>query len=314
MRLRHHRLISCLFAIFILFFSLPPSSRAGDAIDFGYVNWPGVTVKTQVAAQILDAMGYPTKLKMVALPVLLRSMANEDLDVFVGAWVPTMSGLIGPYRKQGKIVEVATNLDETIYTLAVPKYVWDAGVKSHADLEKFGDKFGRKIIGIEPGNDGNQIVLDAIASNTYNLGKWKLVEGSAEAMMIAVNAAIKKGEWIVWLGWMPHWMNLVYDMKYLEDPEGIWGTDEEVVKTLVRSGLPQESPEVVQFLRQFKVTPDIQNEWILKYSYEKGKPEKVAHDWIASHLGIVDQWVYGVKAADGRRGRSAVREAFSQAR
>jgi len=297
----------------VLFLFLPSvSGAASSKITFGYVNWPGVTVKTHVARQILEALGYPCDMKSVALPVLLRSMANGDLDVFLGAWVPTMKSLVNPYMEEGKVVEVTTNLDETIYTLAVPRYVWDAGVRSHADLEKFGDRFGRKIIGIEPGNDGNKIVLDAIANNTYGLGSWKLVEGSAEAMMIAVNAAIKKGDWVVWLGWMPHWMNLVYDMKYLEDPLGIWGTEPEVVKTLARAGLDKDFPEVVKFLRQFRVTPEIQSEWILKFSHDKEKPEEVARRWIASNLGIVDQWVYGVQAADGSRARDVVRRAFAR--
>ncbi|MCP4352133.1 MAG: ABC transporter substrate-binding protein [Desulfobacterales bacterium] len=285
---------------------------AGEKIRFGYVNWPGVTVKTYVAVQLLDCLGYETDMKMLSVPVTFRGLGNNDLDLFLGAWLPTMKSIAEKYLKQGSVVPVAVNLDETIYTLAVPKYAWDAGVKSHADLEKFADKFNRKIIGIEPGNDGNKIVLDMIKNNNYDLKKWEIVESSSEAMMITVASSMKKKEWIVWLGWSPHWMNLAYDVKYLKDPLKIWGSEPEIVKTMARAGLKKDIPNVYKLFAQFKVTPDIQNEWINKFSREKIKPEEVSEEWIKNNMGIVDQWVYGVTSADGKRARDVIRKALNQ--
>jgi glycine betaine/proline transport system substrate-binding protein len=192
--------------------------------------------------------------------------------------------------------------------LAVPKYAWDAGVKSHADLNRFADRFDNKIIGIEPGNDGNKLVLDMIKNNTYGLRKWELVEGSAEAMMIAVGTAFKQKEWVVWLGWSPHWMNMVYDIKYLEDPLQVWGSEPEIVRTVARADLEKDKPNVFKLFSQLKVTPEIQNNWINEYSRKKRKPEQVAKEWIRNNLGIVDQWVYGVTAVNGERARDVIRE------
>ena len=286
------------------------NSLSADKITFAYVDWPGVTIKTHVASQILTALGYEAKLMSLSVPVVFKGLSNKDLDIFLGAWLPTMKSISDKYFQDGSITEVAVNLDETVYTLAVPGYAWKEGVKSHADLNKFADKFDGKIIGIEPGNDGNKLVLDMIKNNTYNLKNWKLIESSAEAMMISVGASIKKKEWVVWLGWSPHWMNLAYDVKYLKDPEKIWGSEPEVVKTVARSDLQKTHPNVYKMFGQFQVTPSIQNEWINKYSREKQKPDHVARTWIKGNLGIVDQWVYGIPSTDGRRGRDAVREYF----
>ncbi len=285
-------------------------SSAADEITFGYVNWPGVTVKTHVAAEILNFLGYETEMKMLSVPIVFKGLANNDLDVFVGAWLPTMKSMVDAYFEEGSIVSVAINLDETIYTLAVPKYAWDAGVKSHADLNTFADKFESKIIGIEPGNDGNKLVLDMIQNNQYDLKDWEIIESSAEAMMIGVSSAIKKNEWVVWLGWSPHWMNLAFDIEYLEDPLEVWGSEPELVRTVARAGLEQDQPNVHTFFTQFRVTPEIQNDWIDKYSREKQKPKDVAVEWIRNNPGIVDQWVYGVTSADGQRGRDAIRKAL----
>ena len=285
---------------------------AGDKVKFGYVDWPGVTVKTAVAARILNLLDYETDMLGLSVPVVFKGLSSGDLDLFLGGWLPTMKTIADKYFGDGSIMAVTVNLDETIYTLAVPKYAWDAGCKSHADLNKFADKFGKKIIGIEPGNDGNKIVLDMIAQNTYDLKGWRLIEGSTEAMMIAVGAAFKKKEWVCWLGWSPHWMNLAYDIKYLEDPENQWGSEPEVVKTLAHAGFDRDNPNLFKFFTQFRVTPEIQGEWIDQYSRQKKDPEAVADEWIRNNLGIVDQWVYGVTDAGGkRRARNAIRAALN---
>ena len=285
-------------------------SSAAEKITFGYVNWPGVTAKTYVATKILSSLGYEIDMKMLSVPIVYKGLANKDLDIFLGAWLPTMKSIAEKYLAEGSVVAITVNLNETVYTLAVPKYAWDAGVKSHADLNKFADKFDHKIIGIEPGNDGNKIVLDLIQNNMYDLKDWELIESSAEAMMIAVSSAIKRNEWVVWLGWSPHWMNLAFDIKYLEDPLEAWGSEPEIVKTVARAGLDQDQPNVYKFFTQFKVTPEIQNAWIDKYSREKQKPEDVAVEWIRNNMGIVDQWVYGVTSVDGQRARDVIREAM----
>lgn len=308
---RFQRTLVCLMVITGCLCSLIGTGFAAEKITFGYVNWPGVTVKTHVAAQILSHLGYEIDMKMLSVPIVFKGLANKDLDIFLGAWLPTMKSIAEKYLEEGSVIAITINLNETIYTLAVPKYAWDAGVKSHGDLNTFADKFDHKIIGIEPGNDGNKIVLDLIQNNMYDLKDWKLIESSAEAMMIAVSSALKKNEWVVWLGWSPHWMNLAFDIKYLEDPLEAWGSEPEIVKTVARAGLDQDQPNVHKFFTQFKVTPEIQNDWIDKYSRQKQKPEDVAVDWIRNNIGIVDQWVYGVRSTDGKRARDAIREALN---
>lgn len=309
-RMKSIVIIACVLSVAI--FAGTDQAAAADKVRFGYVDWPGVTVKTTVVSKILEGLGYKTDMKSLAVPVVFKGLSSGDLDVFLGGWLPTMKSIADKYFKDGSIVPVTINLNETIYTLAVPKYAWDAGCKSHADLAKFPNKFNKKIIGIEPGNDGNQIVLDMIKNNRYGLKGWKIIEGSTEAMMIAVGAAFKRKEWVCWLGWSPHWMNLAYEIKYLEDPAQLWGSEPEVVKTLARAGFEKDNPNLYRLFQQVRVTPEIQGDWIDQYSRQKKDAETVALDWIKGNLGIVDQWVYGVTASDGSRGRDALRKALGK--
>ncbi len=285
--------------------------RAEDKIvRIGYVNWPGVTLKSHVVKEILETLGYKVDLQMLMLPVIYKGLDNDDLDIFLGMWYPTMRPNFTPYQEKGTIEKVRVNLNETIYKIAVPEYVWNKGVKSLADLNNHADKFDYKIIGIEPGNEGNQIMIDAIADNTYNLKEWELIEGSTAAMMAALGKATKNNEWIAFLGWEPHWMNLEYDIKYLDDPEKIWG-EGEVVYTIARDGYKEDMPEVYKFLMQFKVTPKMQNDWIYEYGKKKRDPDEVAIEWIQNNLNVVDQFVYGVNSLDDQRARDVIRKRFN---
>jgi glycine betaine/proline transport system substrate-binding protein len=102
-------------------------------------------------------------------------------------------------------------------------------------------------------------------------------------------------------------MNLMFDLKYLEDPEGIWGESDSVYTT-VRESYQEENPNFYKFLEQFKVTAPIQNVWIDEYQNKERDPEAIAEEWIANNLDIVNQWVFGVESTDGRMGRKVIAE------
>lgn len=288
-------------------------------VRFGYINWPGVTVKTQVAKTLLETMGYDVEATQLQVPATYKALSTGDLDVFLGGWIPTMLTYLEPYFEEETIEKLEINLNETVYRNAVPKYVWDAGVRSLADLDKpeYRDKFDLngdgqpEFYGIEPGNEGNKIIIDAIDNDTYGLGDWDFVASSTAGMLSQVRKAAKNEDWIVFLGWKPHWMNIEWDLKYLKDPERIWPEPgKEVVWTLSRVGLDEDMPEVYQFLKQFKVTPAWQSNWIYEYTYEENPPEEIAETWIKNHLDAVDLWVYGVETVDGERARDVIRKEY----
>ncbi|KXS43954.1 MAG: ABC-type proline/glycine betaine transport system, periplasmic component [Candidatus Frackibacter sp. T328-2] len=285
------------------------NSTQKKEVTFGHVNWPGVTVKTEVAKQVLEALGYKVKKKALTQTVLFEGMKNDEIDAFLGNWMPTMKVNFKPYNEEGVIENVTVNLEKALYQTAVPKYVWEAGVKSMADLNKYADKFDRKIVGIEPGNDGNQIIQNAIENNNYNLKDWELVSGSTAAMLSAVGKATKTKEWIAFNGWKPHWMNVKYDIKYLDDPEGIWGGNDKVY-TAARPELKKEMPNFYKFLEQFKVNAQIQSKWILEYQ-KKGRPaEEVAQEWIKNNIDLVKKWVSGIKTVDEKDAVEVIEQRF----
>src|SRR5699024_7250591 len=175
-------------------------------IRFGVPTWPGVTVQSDVAAQLLEAMGYETKQTNASPAFIVNSLRSGRLDVYLGGWMPTEAGLIEPAEKKGEVDVLTTNIANALMGLAVPDYVWEAGVHTVADLNKHADKFDSTIYAIEAGSGFNMAIKKAIKDNRHDLGDWKMIPSSTSAMLVQVDRAIQKKNWIVFLGWEPHWM------------------------------------------------------------------------------------------------------------
>jgi glycine betaine/proline transport system substrate-binding protein len=213
----------------------------------------------------------------------------------------------GPYRDKGAVETVAVNLTGAKYTFAVPTYVWEAGVKDVRDLQKFADKFGSKMYGIEPG--GNKIMFDMIENPEFGLKGWKVVESSEQGMLAQVGKAIRKNEWIVFQGWAPHPMNIKYDMKYLTGADAYFGPNfgAATVSSLVRKGYQAECPNVAQLLKNLKFTIEMENEGIGSITEDKMAPEDAAIKAIKDNPGVLDSWLAGVETVDGKDGLPAVK-------
>src|SRR3989338_49262 len=94
--------------------------------------------------------------------------AEGDIDVFLGNWMPTMEADLAPYRDAKTVDVVRTNLEGAKYTLATNEAGAALGIKDFKDIAAQKDALEGKIYGIEPGNDGNRLILDMIASGPFS--------------------------------------------------------------------------------------------------------------------------------------------------
>lgn len=104
-------------------------------------------------------------------------------------------------------------------------------------------------------------------------------------------------------------MNAVYDIDYLDDPEGIWG-DDGYVGTLVNTEFAENNPNLARFFEQFKIEPETQSEWIDSYDREGMDAPVVAREWLANNLDLVSSWLEGVESIDGQPAEEVLRAAF----
>ncbi|MGB0969209.1 MAG: choline ABC transporter substrate-binding protein, partial [Halocynthiibacter sp.] len=230
-------------------------------VTFSDVGWTDITATTAAATTVLQALGYETDIKVLSVPVTYTSMAEGDIDVFLGNWMPTMEADIAPYREAGTVDTVRENLAGAKYTLAVNKAAMDLGIKDFADIAANSDALDGKIYGIEPGNDGNRLIQSMIDDNAFGLEGFEVAESSEQGMLAQVARLSKKDEPIVFLGWEPHPMNANFDMGYLTGGDDFFGPNlgGASVYTNTRAGYAAECPNVGALLNNMEFTLAMEN-------------------------------------------------------
>jgi len=245
---------------------------------------------------------------VLSVPVTYASLKNKDIDIFLGNWMPSMSGDVKPFLDDGSVESISQNLDGAGYGLVVPTYVADAGVKSLKDLGANKDKFDGKIYGIEPGNDGNRIVLGMIDDKANGLDGWELVESSEAGMLAEAQKKMKDNEWIVFLGWTPHPVMGEMKIAYL-DGMGDSGFGAAKVFTNVRAGYVKDCPNVGKFISNLKFELSMENQ-IMDAILKGTDADKAAEEWLKAHPDIVTPWLSGVTTFDGGDAAAAVKGAL----
>ena len=297
-----------LAALALALLTLPLGARAaGDplscrAVRLSDVGWTDVTSTTAVLADLLRDLGYHPQITLLSVPVTFASLKSRDIDVFLGNWMPAQYADRQAYVEQHSIEIVRANLVGAKYTLAVPAYTYDAGLKDFADIVRFAGPLGGAIYGIEAGNDGNRHVLEMIARNDFGLGQFKLIESSEQGMLAAVERAFAAHQPIVFLAWDPHPMNMRFDLRYLTGGDKTFGPNYggATVHTLTRTGLSAQCPNLGRLLANLEFTPRGESEVMNAILNEHQTPEAAALAWRHAHPEVVARWLEGVTRANGK--------------
>jgi glycine betaine/proline transport system substrate-binding protein len=273
-----------------------------ETVRFADVGWTDITATTALSSVVLESIGYKTKTQVLSVPITYKSLENKDIDVFLGNWMPTMEADIKPYLENGSVESIKKNLEGAKYTLAVPKAVYDAGVKTFADIAKFSDKFDNRIYGIEPGNDGNRLIQTMIDQNAFGLKGFDVIESSEAGMLSQVKRQTRRNKWIVFLGWEPHPMNSNFELAYLEGGDDFFGPNlgGANIHTNVRKNYTAECKNVGQFLNNLAFTLEMENEVMAAILDAGKKPNVAAKEWIKKNPAILDAWLKDVTTLDGK--------------
>jgi glycine betaine/proline transport system substrate-binding protein len=281
-------------------------------IRFSDVGWTDITATTAAAGTVLRALGYETTVSVLSVPVTYTSLARGDIDIFLGNWMPTMEGDIAPYREAGTVDTVRVNLTGAKYTLAVSNSLAEQGLTDFSKIGEFAEALDSKIYGIEPGNDGNRLILNMIEADAFGLGGFTLVESSEQGMLAQAARAERQGGGIVFLGWEPHPMNANIEMTYLTGGDEWFGPNlgGAEVLTNTRAGYVEECPNVGRFLQNLEFTLEMENEIMGAILDDNADPDEAAAAWLKENPGVLDGWLEGVTTRDGAEGLPAVRAAL----
>ncbi len=256
-----------------------------ETVELGYVLWDSEIASTHVVAAVLiDELGYDVNLTSVDAGPMWTGVAQGDFAAIVAAWLPaTHEAYWAEYGSS--LVDLGPNLEGADIGWAVPAYV---EVDSIADLNDNVDQFGGQVIGIDPG--AGLMAASDRAIDVYGLS-FDLLDGSDAAMTAALDRAIQRGEPIIVTSWRPHWMWAAYDLKYLADPEGVFGAAE-TINTIVNAAWAESAPQdVLSFLDNFYWTGEQMGAVMLMITQDGMEPFDAARAWIAENRDVVDGWL-----------------------
>ncbi len=271
------------------------SASDGDTeITLGvFSGWDESIASSLLWKAVLEEKGYTVTLAEGAPTEVFTSLATGDYDLVTDAWLPvTHVNFLDEFGNN--IVELGAWFDGAALTVAVNA---DAPVDSLADLADNADVFNGTIVGIEP--DSGLVSTVQTAIPVYGLEDMTLAASSTSDMLAQLDSAMSSGQDIAVTLWEPHWAYGAYDLKNLEDPQGILG-DAESIYTYANGDFPSEHPEITLWLSHFTMSSellyDLENQLGAAASPEE--QETIVASWIAANREWVDSLTAGTSETD----------------
>lgn len=282
---------------------------ACETIRLSDPGWTDITSTNSVASVLLDGLGYKADVKTMSVPIGYEALKTGNIDVFLGNWMPAQQKFRDDLDSSKAAEILVKNLEGAKFTLAVPDYVAQEGIKDFADLSAHADKFSKEIYGIEPGAPANQNIEKILANKDLKLDGWKLVESSEQAMLAQVERKNKNKQWVVFLAWAPHPMNTKLNIEYLAGGDDYFGPNYggAEVYTLSRTGWAEQCPNAANFFKQLTFTVDMENELMDKILNDGTEGKAAAKTWLKAHPDALDKWLDGVTTFKGEPGVAAVK-------
>ncbi|MGZ2371526.1 glycine betaine ABC transporter substrate-binding protein [Ancylomarina sp. YFZ004] len=283
--------LGILLVVVMLTFSVTSCNNSGKKkeksedkkeVSIFYPNWSEGIAFTYLAKAALEANGFEVELTNLAPGMIYGELSKEDSkgDVFLDAWLPnTHKEYWADYGD--KLVKLGESFSEGTTGLVVPAYVT---INSIEELNANKEKFEGEIIGIGSGAGIHANTLKAI--DAYKLD-FEQITSSGPAMVASLEKAIKHKEWIAVTGWKPHFKWTKNDLKYLEDPKGIYPKD--ACTIISRKGFEKDQPVAATFFRNFKLE-EAQLYELMTTIKNKGE-EAGATEWYTSNKVLVDSWM-----------------------
>lgn len=257
------------------------SQDDSNEVTILYPNWGEGIAFTYLAKAALEEHNFEVDVINLEPGLIYGELSKENSkgDVFLDAWLPHTHA---PYWEDygDRLVKLGESFDDGTTGLVVPSYV---PVNSIEELNAHAEKFDGEIIGIGSGAGIHANTEKAI--DAYNLD-FEQVTSSGPAMVASLQKAVSNDNWIVITGWKPHFKWSNYDIKYLDDPKGIYPKD--VCTIVSRRGFETDNPEAAQFFKNFSMSED--QLYNLMAAIDAEGEEAGARQWYEANKNMVDSW------------------------
>jgi glycine betaine/proline transport system substrate-binding protein len=270
-----------LFAAAALCMAVLPARAEEKSFTMGTMAWEDLTPITAITKKVLEDQGYKVKVtEFSEWGIAFAALTKGDIQLLASQ----VDYVAQDYWEKNKSkLEKISPVSHGLYqAVAVPKYVT---IDSMEQLNDNADKFGGKIVGIEPGSG---LMREAAKSvKDYGL-KLQLVEGSTAAMTAALKSAIDRKEWVAVTVWEPSWMTQKYDVKWLKDPKGVFSPAQSYY-WIGRKGFSEQNPRAREAIASVFVP--LEANTAINGAMKDGKSVDAAvQEWMTANADLVKRW------------------------
>ncbi|MDR6818067.1 glycine betaine/proline transport system substrate-binding protein [Neorhizobium sp. 2083] len=250
-------------------------------ITVGTMSWEDLTPITGITKKVLEDSGYTVKVVPFSeWGIAYAALSKGDIQILASQTDYVAQDYWD--KNKNRLEKVSPVSHGLFQAIAVPKYVT---IDSLDQLNDNADKFGGKIVGIEPGSGLMRDTSKAVKD--YGL-KLQLVEGSTAAMTAALKSATDRKEWIAVTVWEPSWMMQKYDVKFLKDPKGVFPPPQSYY-WIGQKGFSEKYPRAREVIASVYVPlADITS---INSAVNDGKTmDEAVAAWIQAHADLIKRW------------------------
>ncbi|AVA25178.1 glycine betaine ABC transporter substrate-binding protein [Rhizobium sp. LEGMi198b] len=261
--------------------SMFPAHAEEKTITIGTMSWEDLTPITGITKKVLEDSGYTVKvLPFSEWGIAYAALSKGDIQILASQTDYVAQDY---WDKNKNRLEKISPVSHGLYqAIAVPNYV---PIDSTDQLNDNADKFGGKIVGIEPGSGLMRDAANAVKE--YGL-KLQLVEGSTAAMTAALKSAIDRKEWIAVTIWEPSWMMQKYPVKFLKDPKGVFPPPQSYY-WIGKKGFSADNPHAREVIASVYVP--LADITAMNGAVSDGKTmDQAVQDWIGAHADLIKRW------------------------
>lgn len=295
-------------AIALPVFANGSQESAPVKLTFADLSWDSVMVHNRIAAYIIEhglEGNYEFDYVAGGTVPSVTGLANGDIDIDMESWHSNLRDVYDKYVASGDIIDLGKNLPDGPQGWYVPRYVIEGDpergiepmapdLKSIKDLPKYWELFrdtedpekGLIYLGISGwaiSEDNVKQYEDAGLADTYNYA----LPGSSVAVSATMDGAYKKGD--AWVGywWEPTAIMGRLDMYRI--PDSAFPPAD--VNIIVNSKLPEKAPEVVEFLKNYSTTVDMNNAFLAAMEENNTDAAGAAVWFLKNYEEVWTKWV-----------------------
>ncbi len=256
-----------------------------DRIVLGHAPYDYEVPAIEITKIIAEELGYEVEVLEGDIGFMFLSLTQGDIDLWpTGIWLPSIHS---SYHEQyGDQYELGSAVFESApLGWAVPQYV---DIDSVEDIKGNEELFDNRIYALEPGTGMTLTTEEMIEAYELDL---EVMHGSMAAMMSEVDYAFSQEEPIMFLAWRPHTMMRNYDIKILDEDRGFWEYDDAFIG--IALGFQDKSPELYNFAKNFQMSIEETEAFLVGYQEEGRDVEELAAEWIEANREDIDRWLEG---------------------